>query len=238
MPPRTRAQRASARAAQSAGRELRDLIPVSETPGAGPVVKAGPVSAPVIPLLLMGIGGYLMWFGVHYWRSEKVAWPSDPVKSLLQGKGLPAQSAATPQSAYLAAYVAGAGAPPQASVTPSSAASAGGAGQVLSQAQIEQLWTQNGGPQDTAAFAAQVAMAESSGRTDAQSANPDGGVNVGIWQLDTRGVGSGYSVSQLSDPVTNARITILATGGGTNWSQWSDPVVSALSGGQYIPQLS
>ena len=29
-------------------------------------VRAGPVSAPVIPLLLIGIGGYLAWFGIHY----------------------------------------------------------------------------------------------------------------------------------------------------------------------------
>lgn len=44
--------------------------------------------SPVIPLSIIGTGVYLAWFGSHYWRSD-VKWPSDPVKSVLQGKGLP-----------------------------------------------------------------------------------------------------------------------------------------------------
>jgi hypothetical protein len=75
-----------------------------DTPS-GPRVKAGPVSAPVIPLLLIGTGSYFMWFGVHYWRGD-LKWPSDPVKSVLQGKGLPPASTAAPQSALLTAYEA------------------------------------------------------------------------------------------------------------------------------------
>src|SRR6266851_633263 len=52
--------------------------------------------APVIPLILIGTGAYLAWFGVHYWRRD-VRWPSDPVKSVLQGHGLlPAGPAPTP----------------------------------------------------------------------------------------------------------------------------------------------
>jgi len=65
-------------------------------------VKAGPVSAPVIPLLLIGIGGYLAWFGIHYWRSD-LKWPSDPVKAILQGKGLPATAQPAPEAAQLTA---------------------------------------------------------------------------------------------------------------------------------------
>ena len=45
--------------------------------------------SPVIPVVIIGIGAYLAWFGVHYWRSD-VKYPTDPVKALLQGKGLPA----------------------------------------------------------------------------------------------------------------------------------------------------
>ena len=71
----------------------------------GGTVKAGPVSAPVIPLLLIGLGGYFAWFGTHYWRGD-LKWPSDPVKSVLQGKGLPAASTAAPESALLTAYEA------------------------------------------------------------------------------------------------------------------------------------
>lgn len=238
MPPQARADAAAAAARDSAAREVRRLIPqMSTTPGSGPEVKVGPVSAPVFPLLLMGIGGYLMWFGIHYWRSD-IKWPSDPVKSFLQGKGLPDQTTATPEDAYLSAYITGAGASSSSTVSPSSAPSTSGPGQTLSQSAIEQLWTSNGGPQDTASFAAQVANAESGGRTAVTSSNPDGGTNVGIWQLDTKGVGEGYSVEQLSDPDTNARITVLATNGGTNWSEWADPVVNELTDGQYTPQLS
>lgn len=45
-------------------------------------------SSPVLPVGLMLIGGYLVWFGVHYWRSD-VKWPTDPVKAILTGKPLP-----------------------------------------------------------------------------------------------------------------------------------------------------
>lgn len=61
----------------------------------GPDAKIGPVRAPVIPLLLLGLGAYFTWFGTHYWRRD-IKWPSDPVKSALQGKGLPAPGAITP----------------------------------------------------------------------------------------------------------------------------------------------
>jgi len=53
-----------------------------------PEVKTPVGDAPVIPLGLILIGGYLAWFGIHYFKSD-LKWPSDPVKSVLQGKGLP-----------------------------------------------------------------------------------------------------------------------------------------------------
>jgi hypothetical protein len=88
---------------------------------------------------------------------------------------------------------------------------------------LKALWISQGGSASTAANAACHAMQESSGRPGATSANPDGGVNVGLWQLDTRGVGAGYTVAQLKNPVTNARITVLATRNGTDWAQWATP---------------
>jgi hypothetical protein len=94
---------------------------------------------------------------------------------------------------------------------------------------LQKLWTSNGGAQNTAAFAAAVAEAESSGSATVTSQNPDGGINVGIWQLDTRGVGAGYSVAQLQNPNLNARITIAATDNGVNWQDWDDPVVNAVN---------
>ena len=46
--------------------------------------------APVLPLVLLMTGGYLAWFGVHYWRDAKTVWPTDVVKAVLTGKGVPA----------------------------------------------------------------------------------------------------------------------------------------------------
>lgn len=45
-------------------------------------------TAPVLPVMIMSMGAYLTWFGVHYWRSD-TAWPSDPVKAVLTGKPIP-----------------------------------------------------------------------------------------------------------------------------------------------------
>lgn len=77
--------------------------------GAGPEVKAGPVTAPIIPVLLIVIGAYLAWFGVHYWRQDE-KWPSDPIKAVLQGKGLPPSVPPPAVSASLAADITAAGA--------------------------------------------------------------------------------------------------------------------------------
>ena len=103
-----------------------------------------------------------------------------------------------------------------------------------SEAGIQQLWINNGGPSDTAAFAGAVGMAESSGDASATSPNPNGGTNVGIFQLDTTGVGEGYTVQELSDPNLNTQVTIMATNGGTNWEEWGDPVTAAV-GYHYTP---
>jgi hypothetical protein len=99
---------------------------------------------------------------------------------------------------------------------------------------VQKLWTDNGGPASTAAFAAAIAMAESSGNARAVSANPDGGTNSGLFQLDTKGVGAGYTVTELQDANLNTQITIMATDGGTNWAEWGDPVSAAVSG-HYTP---
>lgn len=46
--------------------------------------------SPVLPIVMILIGGWLMWFGVHYWRDKTTIWPTDPVKDVLQGKNPPA----------------------------------------------------------------------------------------------------------------------------------------------------
>ena len=69
--------------------------------------------APVIPVVLIALGGYLAWFGVHYWRQDE-KWPSDPIKAALQGKGLPASVPPPAVSASLTADITAAAGTPAA----------------------------------------------------------------------------------------------------------------------------
>jgi len=106
----------------------------------------------------------------------------------------------------------------------SSTTSGSGSGQVLatySNAQLQSLWIANGGSSAKAATAACIAVHESSGIADETSPNPDGGTNVGLWQLDTKGKGAGHTVEQLKDPNTNAKLAIVGSANGTDWSAWA-----------------
>lgn len=89
---------------------------------------------------------------------------------------------------------------------------------------LRKLWVQVGGSPAGANNAACHAMQESAGNPGVTSSNPDGGTNVGLWQLDTPGgVGAGYTIDQLKNPVINARITVRATNNGRDWSNWATP---------------
>jgi hypothetical protein len=190
-----------------------------------PEIRTPVGTAPLIPVVLIGIGAYLCWFGIHYWDSD-TKWPTDPVKAVLTGKPLPAPSGETPAASD-----------PNAQPTPDQTAAAGGGANTgpagtappvsgtYSLLELQTLWISQGGSGQTAFEAANVAMAESGGQPAVTSANPDGGINVGLWQLDTKGVGAGYTIEQLQDPATNARITVMHTANGTNWSEWADAVV-------------
>jgi hypothetical protein len=196
-------------------------------PNVNPKVRTPVGDAPIIPIILIGIGAYLAWFAIHYWDSS-TKWPTDPVKAVLTGKPLPTSSGQTPAAsdpnAQQTAEAGGA-----ANTGPAGKAPAVSGGYDL--AALQTLWISQGGATQTAFEAANVAMAESgspggTASPTVTSSNPDGGINVGLWQLDTKGVGSGYTIAQLQDPATNARITVLASANGTNWSHWADAVVS------------
>lgn len=85
------------------------------------------------------------------------------------------------------------------------------------------LWQSAGGSAATANNAACHAIQESSGDASITSPNPDGGTNVGLWQLDTKGVGAGYTVAQLQNPQTNAMVAVRGSKNGTDWSEWATP---------------
>ena len=148
---------------------------------------------------LMGGGFLFLWSGYHG------ANLTGSLRDLLQGK----QPSGSTTSPIGGGQVSSGG---------------GGGGPVLgaySNAQLQQLWTANGGDPSKAAGAACIAMHESSGRPAVTSSNPDGGTNVGLWQLDTRGKGAGYTVAQLQNPNTNARLAVIGSANGTDWSAWS-----------------
>jgi hypothetical protein len=161
------------------------------------------------------LGAVVAWSGVKGWTI------SQTFRSLLGGK-TPAGT-----SEPITATISSAGTPATADVPAGSASYTGSA--------LQALWTSNGGSKDTAAMAEAVAMAESGGSATVTSGNPDGGTNVGIFQLDTKGVGSGYSVAQLQNANLNTRITVMATRNGRDWTDWGDPVTNALPGHQYTP---
>jgi hypothetical protein len=93
---------------------------------------------------------------------------------------------------------------------------------ILSDVQIIALWIMEGGSISSAPAALAHAKAESSGSTTVTSANPDGGTNVGLYQLDTNGVGAGHTVAQLQDPYLNAQLTVHGSANGSNWASWPD----------------
>lgn len=86
------------------GRPAVEIVPGTGS-SPGPTVDTPLGDAPVIPLLLAGFGAYLLWFGVKYWRGQGPAvWPSYPIKSVLQGHGLPPPQPAPSSSDVVTAY--------------------------------------------------------------------------------------------------------------------------------------
>lgn len=63
-------------------------------------IKTPVGDAPVIPVVLIIAGGYLAWFGVHYWRRD-VQWPTEPIKKVLQGQSVPEPGQPPPTAATL-----------------------------------------------------------------------------------------------------------------------------------------
>jgi Lysozyme like domain len=82
---------------------------------------------------------------------------------------------------------------------------------------LEQLWEAAGGPPGSAATAASVAMAESSGQQDATDNDSNGSTDYGYWQINS--VNGATSADY--DPMTNARAAVKISQGGTDWTPWT-----------------
>lgn len=103
---------------------------------------------------------------------------------------------------------------------------------VLSNQQIRDLWTRNGGSPQLAAVMAAIAQAESSGHTDVINDNPStGDYSVGLWQINYfRGLlgprsqryGSPAQLQANPDLQARAAVDLAANGNGLgNWSTYS-----------------
>src|ERR1039458_259665 len=159
-----------------------------------------------LALAELAIGAILVWSGI---KDQSI---QNTVTSLLKGQA-PTSGSASPisQTATLTS----------ANTTPSGTAPTVPSGSDYTSAQVEALWTALGGDPNQAHNAACHAMQESSGSTTVTSSNTDGGTNVGLFQLDTKGVGAGHTVAELQNATTNTQITIMATKNGTDWSSWA-----------------
>jgi Lysozyme like domain len=130
-------------------------------------------------------------------------------RSRMPGRGAVSAIAAGLALAAVAAHVHGT---PAGTPSPLADARAGG---TLSCRGLEALWTSAGGAPGAALTAAEIAMAESSGRRAAVNVNTDGTVDRGYWQVNSiHGSLSTY------DPAGNARAAVLLSSDGTDWSPW------------------
>lgn len=164
-----------------------------------------------------GIGvGYVIGGLVLTWSGFKNQSLAATAKSLLAGKDPAVVTESAPSIGFGHTSGSGTGGGSTGSAPPTAA------GGTLTNAQIRSLWVLAGGNPSTAAVAACIAFHESSYKTGVTSSNPDGGTNVGLWQLDTPGgAGAGYSITQLKDPLTNARVAVKFSKNGTDWADWS-----------------
>ncbi len=114
----------------------------------------------------------------------------------------------------------------------------------LSYAQIEKLWTDNGGSKAMAPVMAAIAIAESGGNPTSLNNNPNtGDYSVGLWQinyygnlLSSRTAAYGTPQALQGNANAQAKAAISLSNNGTNLAPWrSDPVAGAVLAGKPIP---
>jgi hypothetical protein len=98
-------------------------------------------------------------------------------------------------------------------------------GGTLSCRGLEALWESAGGSSAAAFTAAEIAMAESSGRQYASLYNTNGTTDRGYWQINSvHGSLSTYGA------YANARAAVLISNNGSNWTPWVTYSTGAYQG--------
>lgn len=98
--------------------------------------------------------------------------------------------------------------------------------------QLEALWIQAGGDPSKAAFAASIALAESSGDPNATHTDANGSTDNGLWQINTV-----HGNQSTTDPLANARAAVAISGNGADWKPWStawSDGAGGTKGGTYL----
>lgn len=96
--------------------------------------------------------------------------------------------------------------------------------------QIAGWWEREGGPPTRTVEFVAIALAESSGYTDAVSVTDA----IGLWQEEPPHAGEyGYPVSALYDPQVNAFIAVRLSGYGTNCAAWDTAYANIYASGRY-----
>lgn len=113
--------------------------------------------------------------------------------------------------------------------------------------QLEQLWTQAGGPPSQAPTAAAIALAESQGNPTAINHTDPAGGSFGLWQINGVHAPGGSATSASSrpwvasmfDPLTNAQeaVALYESQGFKPWSTYTSGAYRAYYGG-FQPQLA
>jgi hypothetical protein len=103
-----------------------------------------------------------------------------------------------------------------------------------SQAQLAAMWIQAGGDPAVAQTMAAIAMAESSGRSNATNYNTNGTTDRGLWQINSV---HGYVPSTSFDPLANARqaVAVYNSQGLKAWSTYNNGSYLKFTGGNQSP---
>lgn len=99
-------------------------------------------------------------------------------------------------------------------------------------AQLENIWTRNGGQKKLAPLMASIALAESGGYTQAHHTNADGTVDQGLWQINSSNyrLYKGHNVYGVNE---NAKVAVRLANGGKGLGNWTTYTSGAYK--KYLP---
>jgi hypothetical protein len=149
--------------------------------------KRPDLSAPVIiPIIVIAAGAYLAWFAVKYWRgSGQAVWPSYPIKQILQGKGLPADTQAASATVTLDSWESSQGTSGGGSSTGPVPPGEHNARGNVTPRQVYVAFRQAGIPAGPAVYLTAIAGVESGYSTNALNTNAGtGDYSVGLTQIN------------------------------------------------------